>query len=345
MNLAKVSGLTEAQLDARAADFFVTRVAGAKATGSVEVFFNSPISLAIPTGAVFKTSSGKKFIATRAHHTTPSIMSARVSRYPLYGTGLIAITADQEGVENEAASGEINEIVGLAVTPVLVANALPLLGGLAKDTNEQLKTRIIDAGTNQTITSSDSIKKVLRQNYPQIKTIVVKGPGDAEMARDLYYSGSQWQNLNTSDFYGKISGFVEAPYNKSIGYYDAFADNSGTEGFEADLPLLGAFTQEFPTTKYVNMYKDDASRALIETNEVLAQVDDITGWDQSDSQEGFGVKITNNEIEYDTTKSMTRLGSSGVTTWYRISDADKARMLAILDEAALLPPRPPREEL
>jgi len=265
-SLKTPENISEAEMDRYAANYFITRTTGNKATGNVKIFFRSPRTLYIPPGAYFETADGKKFNITSAFSVTEGQMVTNVSEYPYFDTGNIAVTADVSGVDGETGANTIKSVFGLNTTTAYIKNQVAITGGIAKETNAQLKTKILTSGINTSISSKTGIETLLLNQYSSLTSVVSIGVGDAQMDRDLIYTTASGEVLATlpsnffrSDYLGALSGIQTPPANRSRGYWGLFNVVLPVgDVFEADdVPNPGNFTDEWTETQYINLYKID----------------------------------------------------------------------------------------
>ncbi len=248
--------LTEDELDALASNFLVTRIDGAKASGYVKLFYSVPTSVTVPLGTIFSTQDGKTYLTTSTYAITRDLMSGNTAGYPYYSTGNIPVESSEYGEEFFTKAYTINSIIStLNPLPAMVKNPLAIIGGGDRETNTALKSKIISSSGNQSVASPNGIKKVLQNTFPTITSLTVKANGDAEMLRDITYSGVEVGNYYTSDFNAKVSGLLSYPHNESIAYVGRFEDTDETTVVE--LPDPSDFIYELTNTSYAGLMKDN----------------------------------------------------------------------------------------
>lgn len=316
LSLSDVENMSEDELDAIASNFLVYRNPGNFARGNVRIYFAAPTDLTIPAGTEFTTRTGLVFVTEFPYSIARAGMAADVSEFPLYFSGDIPVIAQNVGSVYSIQPGEI-VTANIQQTYVKVKNIEAFSGGLDKETNDQLFTRLQAATTNLSIASPDSIRKNLTSAFSTIQNIdVIDGSSDL-MLRDLIYSGlSSFDAFHKVDFYGKVSGLNEDPYPASMAF-TTFASGI-TVGL---LPDISDFKIELNTDQYSKLYiRDDLN--VLQTDSQAILDEPFTGlsfsptWVLSDSILGVG-KIyegRTTEIALDTNKNAARLGSDASVT-------------------------------
>jgi len=312
MTMEDENAISESAMDKFSANFYVDRTVGSKATGNVYVYYQSPRTEIFTTDITFETEDGKKYHPTRTFSITEEQMRQNIERYPLYSTGSIPITAESYGSSGETNPGTIKIVKGLKTGYILVDNPVSITGGTTRDTNTQLKSKILTTGINESISSSDGIRASLMRNFPTLTDVVVKGVGDEEMTRDVAYtvSGSS-ENLNmlpttfsTSDFFGAVSGYIDPPANRSIGYWSLLSIlvPTGSGLVATDLPDPSSWSIEWSDAWYRSVWKNnDAYYQTVGIehllNESFAGASTSVIWSYSDSNTDSGELKHPNEIE------------------------------------------------
>lgn len=305
LSLAQVSGLSESALDDIAANYLVSRTSGSKAAGFVRIYFKSPVNLTIPANTVFKTAAGLKFYSVQEHTVTTTQMLANIDRYPLYHTGNIFVRAETEGSEYQINPLEITTVVGLSIAYDSVANPSAFTGGTAKDTNDELYTKILNSVYNNSLASTKGIATTLKSTFSDIKDVLVVGANDELMLRDLAQDTTRPDIISyvETDFRGKIKGYNESPYVEHRAYYGSFIDeNLLNSGFlTTEFPTPTSFSREYTQADYANIFKEDANVTSIVPSKVLVYEDfNASGYDQSwttsDERMGFGIMQYSGEI-------------------------------------------------
>jgi hypothetical protein len=306
LNLNSPESLSSDELDAIASNYLVTRSLGSKASGYVELFYNSPTNVEITPETIFSTATGLQFVAIRQMSISSSAMSQNVWAFPRYSTGPIPVEAAGEGLIYCIVPGEITSST---VTPIpsRVTNVAGFSGGTDTETNSEFAERFIASIISGSLSSPKSIMVSLQNSFPSIKDVMVKGMEDSQMLRDLVTDGINLYSLYSDiDFYGKINGYDTNPYPESQAYWSLFYDDPGTSGLLPDLPEPGIFTEEFTDDYYLGIYNLNADGTNVRTSVLFS--DDFSGtefdsrWRFGDSRAGSTTLINSSEITIDNNK-------------------------------------------
>jgi hypothetical protein len=316
MGMATPETMDEGELDAVAANFLKTRSAGTKATGVVELFYDSPVNLDIPAGTTFTSSNGTVFETSSDIHIPKTTMAANTWNFPKYSTGTISVTAQEYG---EIGSIPPNDITStdLAEAPSTVTNPSAFTGGSDQETNTDFAGRLVDEVITGALGSADGIRNSLITLYPTIKGITVTGKDSFEMLRDLVYSGIQsYSDYTRVDFYGKVSGLNESPFPQSMGYWTVFYDDPTTSGITPDLPIIAEFEYPFTTDQYKGLYSfKDNRTTVVQTSTIFEDTFEsgaiASVWAMSDATTEVGIPKNSSEFGIDNIsgKNKLRLGT------------------------------------
>lgn len=340
LSLKNELSMEEEEIEEIAANFLVTREPGAKATGFIRLFYNAAISMNLPIGTLFESDTGYKYQTTGAFAITRQMMMVNNDFYPLFHTGDIAIEAIGAGEGYIALADTIRTSVGtLSPQPSTIRNLQAVINAKEREDNTALKTKIINSVTNKSVASPDGIKRVLQEVYPNITSLVVKGHNDAEMIRDISYSGITIGDIYTSDYNYKISGMYSYPNNESIAYVGRFQDTDETTVIS--LPTAPSdFTGEFTNDMYNGLYKDDdPTYAELGVYNVLEEYfnDQTTStgynllWVASDGQASKGSLVNPDEITVDSQAIKLGINEEPDSNIYKITSA-KPKVTINVDE-------------
>lgn len=177
--------LTETDLDALIANIFLTRIQGAKARGSVRVFFTESVTVTIPEASEFVDAVGTRFFSVAEVTITANQMSLNRDGDFFFVETLVE--AEDVGVAGNIGEESIVDFVGGPTTVLKVDNPAPFTGGADQEGNVALVDRAAEAITVRDLVSKPAIKTVLRDNpdFAFIKDIRVIGFEDPEMERDF----------------------------------------------------------------------------------------------------------------------------------------------------------------
>lgn len=177
------ANLTEPDLDALIANIFLTRNPGAKARGTVRVFFSEPITVTIPEGSEFLSGEDLRFFSLSEVIITASQMSINKDGDFFFVDTLVE--AEVVGSGGNVAAGDVVDFPGGPSNVLKVENLEAFTGGFDKEENADLIERAKEAITVRDLVSPPAIKTVLRQEFLPIRDIRVIGFGDPEMERDF----------------------------------------------------------------------------------------------------------------------------------------------------------------
>jgi len=319
LSMLDPASILESRMDDIAANFLVTRNEGDFAAGYVRLYFSSPQSVTVPVGTIFRTSDDKEYISVLTYGISRAQMIFNITEFPLYSTGDILVRATTPGTDYNINPGEIIEVDNISYSPTKIRNPLPLTGGLGRETNTELKSRIMDSVNNRSLASPLGIDRTLKELFPSIVGTRVIGAGHSEMTRDLSYSGFALEDIQIDDFYGKVSGLWEYPYCPSVAYFGVFKDEDPTSEIAIPHPL--AFSDEFTTPMYSTLYYNDGmfteltEKLIIEEYFVASGYHD--SWMTSDGFHGLE-EAQLHEVEVDVDKQAIRLGWDGILGWVNV---------------------------
>lgn len=175
--------------DALAANVFVSRDSGARASGVVRLYFDTPVAANIPAELAFATADGYMFYSTTAVAITEEEMTLN------YDNGLyymdILVEADMEGSAYNVSAGEITTCyMNLPANVVSVSNPYDFTNGANIETNSELYSKVKDAITTRDLVTDKGIRFVLREQFSDVRALQIIGYGDPEMVRDTILDDS-----------------------------------------------------------------------------------------------------------------------------------------------------------
>lgn len=331
LTMTDVAAMDEGELDAIGSNFLVYRNAGAKARGKVRIYFSQALDMTIPAGTKFYTRTGLAYLTEQPYAVTRGGMLTDVTEFPLYSTGDFDVVAESEGPEYIIGPGTIVS-TDLPASYAKVKNILAFSGGFARETNEQYYTRILNAMTNESLASPDGIAKSLLANFASIQQVFVAGADSSVMTRDIVYSGlTNFDGYHVTDYYGKVSGYDDAPYPQSIAYTTFI---SGLD--VGNLPDINDFQIQLTTDQYKDLYlKDDALKLSIDSQIILDET--FAGkkfdprWVLSDSNRGLDNAYSNTITISDNNRA--RLGRYVSPEEEAASAAELTRLRTALDNS------------
>jgi len=173
--------LTNDELNALLSNFFLEKVTGGFATGTVRVYFNTPVDVNT-SGAVFTTSSGLEYVPSSTAIYTASQVSFNVSGSRFYVD--ILATATAVGTEYNIPTARINAVEGIPSASA-VENITSFTGGKDSESNTEAIKRAKDSITVQNLVTKSGINLVLTTNFSGVSDVHTVGFGEADMLRDL----------------------------------------------------------------------------------------------------------------------------------------------------------------
>lgn len=211
LSFKNIETLSLDNADALAANFFIYRDYGGKASGVIRLFMKDATSITIPAELRFTNGSLN-------YYTTSEVTFSGEEVALNYDNGLYyvdaLIEAENEGAEYNVEANQITTAGALTPTNVVtVTNPFPVTGGRAIETNAELKEKVKTGIAVRDLVTTKGIKTVLDQEFVWIKEVTPIGFRDPEMTRDT---------LNGKHIGGKIDIYVK-PTNITEDYFDVEA--------------------------------------------------------------------------------------------------------------------------
>lgn len=292
MTISDPTLMSDDEMDALASNYLLTRREGNKATGYAKIAFKRATTFTLSANTAMTTTEGKVFYTTQQYSIGSSQMTLNVEAGN-YNTGAIPVIAEDEGDDYTIGPDELNGITNATFDYVKVWNPAAFTKGVEKETNQELYDRIVDNYTNEAALSETSYTKILGKHYT-FKKISIKGYDDSEMHRDIVYGGVNLDTYVKLDYYGKLRGYSESPYNENI---------AGTFVISGEEPpnISNVALSEFTTDTYTSIYKLNNGLSAISgsvnlLNETFSGLEIDETWVKSDAQFGYGVLKHPNEI-------------------------------------------------
>lgn len=177
-----IDGLRLEDAEDLAGNFFVFRSGGARASGTVRVYFSAPSFVNVVLTAKFSTADGLSFFPINNQFYRPETLLLQRSGAFYYVD--ILVVAEEEGEEYNISAGSVTSVSGIDGA-VRVANLFGFGGGTAQESATQLITRTRNSLTERTLNTRKGIRARLLQEFPDIQNMEVVGFGDPEMERDV----------------------------------------------------------------------------------------------------------------------------------------------------------------
>jgi hypothetical protein len=266
-SIANYATMTDEEMDALAANFFIYRDGGVNARTQVKVGFSSPTSVELKAGDTFQNSdSTKEYSLESDYYISSSSMSSNLESDGLYYTALLDVVATSPGDEYSVDADELIEMPLGPVSLSRVTNPTASSYGWHKETNAELFARIPDSISTRQILNTPGTRSRLIEQFRHIQEIFLVGHGHSLMKRDETFEHSSTGGasiLPVSNFYGKLRGDTN---NRNKAYQLV---STKVE------PDIADFGLEVSQLDYTKMYRvNDSSSSALSTN-VLFE-DDFT---------------------------------------------------------------------
>jgi hypothetical protein len=163
-----------------AANFFVSRKSGSRASGTVRVFFANPTFVSVLASTRF-SSAGLNFFPLVPEFFRPEIVAAqRSGQFYFIDVGVIA---ELPGEAYNVLPGAVTQVSGID-SAIRVTNQFAFTNGSDDEDAEQLLARTQSALTERSLNTRRGIRARILSEFPTIRNLEVVGFGDPEMQRD-----------------------------------------------------------------------------------------------------------------------------------------------------------------
>ena len=228
LRLDNYATMTEDSLDALASNFLVTRRTGAKASGSITLYFAEAQPVSITVATQFIGPGDLVFYSVSPVSVTEETMTTHYDAV----RGLYYLTfeaeAALEGTEYEIAANSIASI-NFGPGNVYIIENTAFANGADRETNTELYNRVLLSLGLRDLVIKDSIETVLTEQFNHLTYIFSVGHGDEEMRRDLI-NGIHVGNM--IDIYAKDSTLANKSSDVELTYeeYQTYIDGGLAEG-------------------------------------------------------------------------------------------------------------------
>lgn len=175
-----------------AANFFVRRRTGGRASGVVRMYFRQPTFVSVLATTQFRTSDGLIFFPTVPQFFRPEVVAVQRSG-DLYYVDVTAIAEDY-GEEYNIPENTISVINGVSSVS-RVTNLFAFGGGSDEETGAELLNRTQLSLTERSLVTRRGIRARLFDEFTSIRNMEVVGYGDPEMQRDKITGGGGMDNI------------------------------------------------------------------------------------------------------------------------------------------------------
>jgi hypothetical protein len=222
-SLSDPSTMSDGEVSAFTANFFIDEDLGAKATGVVRVFYNNAATTEVPGTVRFSTASGLSYFPVSPMLVTAEEMVFNRAGALFYAD--IPIIAEEEGEQYNVEPGAISSVDGL-LNAVRVINLRRVTGGLPTSDRTSAVFLASQALTERSlVTPRGASARISKEFRPEVRAVQVVGAGDEEMQRDILS--------------GTAPGHMWATGSVSIYRHLALFRAQTIEGSTSDLPRPG----------------------------------------------------------------------------------------------------------
>jgi len=175
-----------------AANFFVTRRTGTRASGIVRLYFNQPTFVSILVTTQFRTGEGLAFFPNIPQFFRAETVSVQRSGDQYYID--ITVVAEDEGEEYNVEANTITSVSGINGIS-RVTNLFEFGGGSIAETGPELLSRTKASLTERSLNTRRGIRARMFSEFTDIRNMEVVGYGDPEMKRDRITGGGGMDNV------------------------------------------------------------------------------------------------------------------------------------------------------
>ncbi len=204
-NISQWENMTDDQLDFFGNKFFLPRIDGDYAFGTLRIWFDEKKDIDITTSFRAVTPDGYRFIATQPGHVSRNTFKTSTDRYALYYIDILIIGESKGNIYNVEA-GEISQLTDIDFTYKMTTNPDAIENGSRYETNEEYYNRLIYSINDRSMMNKRSMFVKLPELFPVISSMHIAGPGDRYMTRDLVSATDVSLPIQKADFLGKING-------------------------------------------------------------------------------------------------------------------------------------------
>jgi len=174
--------LSEEDADAIAANWFVTRREGERATGIARLLLTVPTALTVTPSIRFLSNEGLGFFPVEEQSITTDQMLLQKSGGFYYFD--VVVQAEEPGEEYTLEPGELTDVEGLGVT-LQVTNPRRFTPGSDREDNDEFLARVAQSLTERSLTSSRGNRARISEVFEDVVSMEIVGFGDPEMQRDI----------------------------------------------------------------------------------------------------------------------------------------------------------------
>ena len=242
-DISNWQNMTEDQMDFFGNKFFIPRIAGSVATGSMRIFFDSRVDIDITSSLRAQSDTGLLYQAVMPSIISRNSMLISTDPSSKYYVDILIEAVAPGGNYNLPNPNQITSLINTSFTYKMVGSPNPIEGGAPRETNAQYYQRLIYSINDRSLMNKRSLFANLRTYFPYVNSAYIAAPGDKYMIRDLVQARDVSIPIKSSTFLGKIPG--DNSVNNSA-YYGTFPPEAGSLGAAFKAPFSIYSNYNFP---------------------------------------------------------------------------------------------------
>ncbi len=243
-DISRWKEMTDEELDFFGAKFFIPRVQGSTAYGSIRIYFDSRKDFEVSDTTRFISNTNRRYKAAMPGMYSQNNLAVSNDRYARFYID-VPIVAESHGDEFNTDAGTISQINGITFTYKAVTNPESVSNGTRYETNAEYYRRLIYSINDRSLTNKASVYSMLPVLFPSIGAMYIAGSGDKYMQRDLITASDLSISQQKADFLGKRSGDSFVPH---IAFYGQFPGEAGSRMAELWGPISKYSNYQYPLT-------------------------------------------------------------------------------------------------
>ena len=236
--------MTEEELDIFGNKFFMGRVIGAVASGTVRVWFDYKIDFEITTDFRAVSTESLEYKAVQPGYFSKNSLRRASDGFGLYFID-ITIVAVAEGSAYNLDAGKITFLSNIEFEYKTATNVNKITNGLNRETNEQYYKRLRYGFNDGSMMNLRSMYARLPEFFPSIISMYVANPGNKYMTRDLVSGEDLSSQSKTASFLGKTH---RSRMVKHTAFYGSFPPEAWSDfaDYKAGMSIVSDFS--YPLT-------------------------------------------------------------------------------------------------
>ena len=243
-DIAQWKNMTEDQLDAFGNKYFMARVVGRKASGSVRIWFDYKFNFEVSTSFKAVSYSSLTYSAVQPGYISASSFRVSSDSFGIYYVD-VPIIADSEGSAFNIAAGKITSLSGINFQYKTATNVNIIQNGLNRETNEQYYKRLRYGVNDGSMMNLRSMYARLPEFFPSIISMFVANPGSKYMVRDLVSGEDLSSPSKSASFLGKTQGSNMVAHSAFYGSFPPEAWSVAAD-YRLGIPIPSEFS--YPLT-------------------------------------------------------------------------------------------------